>query len=370
MRIGTREIGPDLPVYVIAEIGVNHDGEVERALMLTEAAASAGADAIKLQFFKTEKLMSKAARLAAYQRAAGESDPIEMLRRLELSLDDMARVVDRAHEIGIHAIVSLFSKELVAPAMSLAWDALKTASPDIIHRPLLEAMMATGRPIILSTGASEIEEIERAVRWVAPARDRLAMLHCVSSYPTPDDQAHLRMASDLRRVEPALPIGYSDHTVGIEVAGFARALALSILEKHLTYSTEAAGPDHAASLSPDRFAAYVRRAREPAAVPSEASLLGEATKRVLEIEREVRALSRQSIVARHALRAGRRVARGDLTFKRPGTGIEPYHVNDIVGRALARDVEADMPLAWDDLAPGDGRDERIGSRGAGGAKQL
>ncbi|MEZ6163705.1 MAG: N-acetylneuraminate synthase family protein [Phycisphaerales bacterium] len=137
MNIGNRQIGLDHPPYIIAEIGVNHDGQVDRALSLTDAAADAGADAVKLQFFRTDLLMSKAAKLAAYQKNAGETDPIEMLRRLELSLSDLARVVDRAHQLGIHAIVTVFSTQLVEVAR---WDAYKTASPDIVNRPLLEAV--------------------------------------------------------------------------------------------------------------------------------------------------------------------------------------------------------------------------------------
>lgn len=353
MRIGTREIGPNQPAYVIAEIGVNHDGCVERALMLTEAAARAGADAIKLQYFRADLLMSSAARLAEYQRAAGETDPIEMLRRLELSLDDMARVAQRAHRLGIHAIVSVFSTDLIAPAMEIPWDAIKSASPDIIHRPLLEAMAAAGRPVIVSTGASTIDEIRRALAWLAPARERLALLHCVSSYPTPDEHAHMRMALDLRKVSPETPIGYSDHTVGIEAASVAQKLGLCVLEKHLTYSTSAAGPDHAASLTPDRLAAYVRAAREPGADRPDSPLLGEPTKRVLDIERNVRTLSRQSLISARALSGGQRLARQDVTIKRPGTGIEPFRLGDVVGRRLARDVEQDAPLRWDDLIPCD-----------------
>ena len=133
MQIGDRKIGVDQPPYIIAEIGVNHDGEVARALELTDAAADAGADAVKLQFFETDRLMSKAAKLAAYQKNAGETDPIEMLKRLELTIDEMALVVDRAHERGIHAIVTVFSMELVEVAETLAWDAYKTASPDIVN---------------------------------------------------------------------------------------------------------------------------------------------------------------------------------------------------------------------------------------------
>ena len=180
MHISRRPITPANP-YIIAELGVNHDGSVDRALALTEAAAAAGADAIKLQFFRTDLLMSRAAKLAAYQHSAGETDPVAMLRRLELSLDDMARVIDRAHRFNIHAIVTVFSVDLVSEAESLPFDAYKTASPDLIHKPLLGALAATGKPLIVSTGASTLDEITRARDWLAPAAERLACLQCVSS---------------------------------------------------------------------------------------------------------------------------------------------------------------------------------------------
>ena len=154
MRIGDRSIGREHSPYIIAEIGVNHDGSCECAQELVRAAAKAGADAAKFQYFETDRLMSNAAKLAAYQRAAGESDPISMLRRLELPIEDLAKCVTLAHELGIHAIVTVFSTELVRSADLLAWDAYKTASPDLIHKPLLLALSATGKPMILSTGSA------------------------------------------------------------------------------------------------------------------------------------------------------------------------------------------------------------------------
>jgi len=166
--IGTRNIGghyrapAPTPPYIIAEIGVNHDGSADRALELVDAAAWAGADAVKLQLFRADLLMSRAARLAEYQRAAGEADPIDMLRRLELSFDEMERIGARAHENGLHAIVSVFSVELVPEAERLPWDAYKTASPDIIHKPLLDALAATRRPLIVSAyqaGAAPMRQL-------------------------------------------------------------------------------------------------------------------------------------------------------------------------------------------------------------------
>ncbi|MGH7243235.1 MAG: N-acetylneuraminate synthase family protein [Phycisphaerales bacterium] len=342
MRIGNRQIG-DRP-YVIAEIGVNHDGSVERALELTRAAAEAGADAVKLQLFRADLLMSRASVLAAYQASAGESDPFAMLRRLELTVDQMAPIVSLAHELDIHAIVTVFSLDLVGDAERLPWDAYKTASPDIIHKPLLDRLAATGKPLILSTGASTLEEIHRAMTWLRTAQERLAVLQCVSSYPTLPAQAELGGIKLLKRALTC-PVGYSDHTAGEETGALAVALGASILEKHFTYDTNAKGPDHSASLNSAALRRYIEATRHPIAPPEV-----EAMKRVLDIEKDVRKVSRQSIVVTRPLSVGHLIGRGDLTFKRPGTGIPPYDVERVLSHRVVRAIDRDMPLQWDDLS--------------------
>jgi N,N'-diacetyllegionaminate synthase len=343
VKIAKTNVAPG-SVYVIAELGVNHDGSPARAMELASAAADAGADAIKLQFFTTDLLMSRAAILAAYQRAAGERDPIGMLRRLELPLDAMAKVVALAHSRGVHAIVTVFSTELVPLAERLAWDAYKTASPDLIHRPLLEALAATGRPLIVSTGAAEMEEVQRAVRWLEPARERLAVLQCVSAYPSPDTA--LDGMVDLAAHLPGLAIGYSDHTPGLDTGARAVELGACVLEKHLTYDRAAAGPDHAASLDPAGFAEYVRLAKAARPRPPAQRDQPPGAKRVLDSERDVRVVSRQSLVARRPLPAGTSLSREDLTVKRPGTGIPPFELENVIGRRLTTGVEADGVISW------------------------
>ncbi len=385
MRIGNKQIGIDHPPYIIAEIGVNHDGEVERALSLTDAAAEAGADAVKLQFFETDRLMSKAAKLAAYPKNAGETDPIEMLRRLELSIDEMARVVDRAHERGIHAIVTVFSTELVEIAETLAWDAYKTASPDIVNKPLLEALAKTGKPMIVSTGASTLDEVVRAVGWLDHVRDRLAVLQCVSSYPTPD-----MALGGIKAIRDAtgLPVGYSDHSKDPKSSKLATALGGCILEKHITYDRNAPGPDHAASITELGLKRYIEQAQHhrclghvaekayadevsklgdgkllkeyffdhvhPGAHPSWMAVYAAATypieKRVLDCERDVREVSRQSVVTTRAIAPGETITREMLTIKRPGTGILAYRLDEVIGKVAKREIEHDVPVVEEDLA--------------------
>ncbi|MCC7387734.1 MAG: N-acetylneuraminate synthase family protein [Phycisphaerales bacterium] len=373
MHIRDRQIGPDHPPYVIAEIGVNHDGSVDRAVGLVEAADRAGADAVKLQLFRTDLLMSRAAKLAAYQKAAGETDPLAMLRRLELPAAHMLPVMERAHDLGLHAILTVFSVELVAEAERVrdaygGWDAYKSASPDIINKPLLHAMAATGRPLIVSTGASSIDEVARAVGWLQNTRDRLALLQCVSSYPVPEGQDGLGGIRALRERFTSIPVGYSDHTDTIDTAWRAVACGASILEKHLTYDKHAPGPDHAASATDEELGEYtveaVGRWAHPRGTVYSSSdgdttppanfttpFTPPAEKRVLDCERDVRLVSRQSLTTTRDLPAGHTLTRADLTIKRPGTGIEPWRLDDILGRSLATPAEADMPLTDELLAP-------------------
>jgi len=349
IRIGERVIGSGFAPYVIAELGVNHDGDPARALELASLAADAGADAIKLQYFEAERLMSRGSRLAAYQERAGEVDPVAMLKRLELGLDAMAAVIDLAHRRGIHAIVSIFSVELVEAASRLPWDAYKTASPDIVNLPLLESLMATGKPLIVSTGASTIEEVQRAAGWLQPAIDRTLFMQCVSSYPTPPGLEAFEGIDAVARVT-SCPCGYSDHTSEVATARAACEAGAWALEKHFTHDRAAQGPDHAASLDRDGLAAYCRLAKET----FESGMCGmrvvASRKHVLDIEQDVRTVSRQSLVPVRDLPEGHVLTHGDLTIKRPGTGLAPWMLLPVMGCTLARRVEADFPLQEADVS--------------------
>ncbi len=344
MRIGDREIHLGSDPYIIAELGVNHDGSLSRALELVEAAHHAGADAVKLQWFETDRLLSSAARLAQYQQQAGVDDPFAMLRGLELGPHEMQTIIESAHGLGLHTIVTVFSLELVGPADHLPWDAYKVASPDIITRPLIERLMSTGKPLLVSTGAADAQEIQSLTQWLGSHPH--VLLQCVSAYPTPDESAALAGIRGLSDTAP-VPRGYSDHTTATDTGALAVAAGASILEKHLTLDRSASGPDHATSLEPAQFTEYVRLAHRAHA------MLGESGKRVLAIEQDVKKTSRQSIVVRRRLESGHVLARDDLTIKRPGIGIEPWRMDEIIGRRLARNVETDTPLVTRDLETAD-----------------
>jgi sialic acid synthase SpsE len=344
-EIGGRAIGDDSTPLIIAELGVNHDGDPSRAIEMVDAAADAGADAVKTQCFRADLLMSRASSLAKYQRDAGEDDPRAMLRRLELDDDAMRAVIARARQRGVLAIVTVFSLELVESASGMGWDAYKFASPDVINRPLLEAVTRLGRPVLVSTGAATLEETLRAYGWLREwnGSDRCAFLQCVSSYPARIEDASLGGIGALLDAL-SCPVGYSDHTPGVDTGALAVCAGASVLEKHLTYDRSAKGPDHSASLDPDQFAEYVRLARRAH------TMLGKRAKSVAACEADVRRVSRQSIVAARAIAAGERITRDSVTIKRPGTGLAPYLMDETLTRTAARDIAADMPIQAEDLA--------------------
>jgi N,N'-diacetyllegionaminate synthase len=342
ISIGARAIGAGEQPYIIAEIGVNHDGDLDRAMELVQVAHAAGADGIKLQRFESDLLLASDAKLASYQRDAGENDAHKMLARLALNSEQCEQIADYAHTLGLHAIVTVFNEPLVAETATLGFDAWKIASPDIVHRPLIEALAATPLPIICSAGAATMNEVERAIGWLDAQRDRVALLHCVSSYPTPMDSAHLAGITALAQRFDC-PIGYSDHTQSLDTGAWAVATGANILEKHLTWNTAAPGPDHATSLTGEHFARYVSAARQAHRA------LGACAKTPNEIELEVRQVARQSIVAARVIGAGEIITERDITYKRPGGGLEPWRADEIIGHCAAHRIDPDQALTPEDI---------------------
>jgi len=340
--LGGRRVAAGGDPFVIAEIGVNHDGSVARARELVRAAKDAGADAAKFQMFDAEMLMSRDAVLAAYQRERGARDPRELLRGLQLAPDALGELAAECRAAGIAPMVTVFSLPLFDAAARQPWHALKTASPDIVNLPLLRAAAALGRPLVVSTGAATREEVARAARWLAHLGE-LAFLQCTSSYPAADECAAIGGMHEILAIT-SRPVGYSDHTQSVDTGALAVAAGACILEKHLTYDRSAAGPDHAASLDPAQFAEYVRLARRAA------RMVGSSRKELQDVERDVRAVSRQSLVAARSIPAGAFITAADLEVKRPGTGICASRFDEIVGRRAVRAIEADRVLTDADVA--------------------
>ena len=311
---------------VVAEIGNNHEGDAAVALDLVHRAADAGVDAVKFQTFRTD-LFVRPVDAARYER----------LKRFELSPETFARLAEAAHARGLLFFSTPLDLESVAVLEPLV-DAFKIASGDITFSPLVEKVARSGRPVLLSSGASEVDEIERGialVRRVSPERGtaaELVVLHCVSCYPAPDDQASLGAIPYLRRVL-GIPIGYSDHTLGIDAAVYAAVLGAVVIEKHFTLDKHYSEfRDHQLSADPGEMRTLVDQVRKVQ------QLLGKGGKAVQPCERPMREAIRRSIVAAGDLPAGHILQPGDLLWMRPATGIAPGDESQLVGRRLTRDL--------------------------------
>ncbi len=324
-------------VAVIAEAGVNHNGSAEEALKLVDAAAEAGADAVKFQRFDPATLLAKGAGLAAYQEGGDATDAASLLAPLVLPADRWRELAERAAVRGLAFVVTPFSPADCAALQPLAaaglLAAVKTASPDAVNPPLLRAAAALGLPLIVSTGAADRDELEPAAAAVRGAAGGSALLHCVSAYPTPPDEAALGGIAAVRAAFD-LATGYSDHTTGEHTGSLAVAAGACVLEKHLTLDRRAAGPDHAASLEPAGFARYAAAARAAAAA------VGPIAKRASAREAGVALVARQSVAATRDLPAGHALRPDDLTVMRPGTGIPAARLDALLGRRLATPVRA------------------------------
>ena len=340
--------------FVIAEAGVNHNGSVDLALDLVDAAARAGADAVKFQTFKPERLVARGTPTAAYQASnCGASDQYEMLRALELPEAAYPRLVERCEARGIEFMSTPFDPDSAKMLADSGMRRIKVGSGDLTSLPFLEALAALRLPLILSTGMATLAEAREAMTAVRAAwgdhplatdATALTLLHCTSNYPAKAADVNLAAMTTMAR-ELEVRVGYSDHTEGIAVAIAAASLGATVLEKHLTLDRTLPGPDHRASLEPAEFAAMVE------AIRSVEAALGSGVKAPAESELPVRDLVRRSVALARPAARGEVLGRDHLTLLRPGTGIPPRDLPRAIGRRAARDLEAGTLLAWSDVQP-------------------
>jgi N,N'-diacetyllegionaminate synthase len=348
---GPRTIGEGRPCFVIAEAGVNHNGDPDLARRLVDAAADAGADAVKFQTFRAGELVTGSARMAAYQRtnlgveAGSPSSQASMLRALELAEPALASLKAHAESRGLVFLSSPFDLGSAGLLAGLGVGALKLGSGELTNHPFLESLAGMGLPLLLSTGMATLSECEDAARVLRAHGDPPALwFHCVSAYPAPASASNLR-AMDSLRDALGVPVGMSDHSMGDAVTLAAVARGAVAIEKHLTLSRAMEGPDHAASLEPDQFAEMVRKIRLVE------SALGDGVKRPAACEADTARAARRSLVAASDLPAGHELRARDLVAKRPGDGIPPGDLRSIVGRVLARPIGADEMLTGAHLRP-------------------
>ncbi|WDZ63338.1 N-acetylneuraminate synthase [Paenibacillus polymyxa] len=330
------------PIYIIAEVGVNHNGSLELAFECIDQAILCGADAVKFQTFKSEKLVTKYAQKANYQTENTNSaeSQLDMLKQLELSFEDFVLLKKYCEDKGIDFLSTPFDEESAEFLNSIHIDAFKVGSGDMNNIPFLQKLDSYGRPIILSTGMSNLDEIGESLQAIK--KSEVLLLHCTSDYPAPLEDVNLLAMKTISTAFNKVT-GYSDHTAGIEIAIAASALGARIIEKHFTLDRNLPGPDHKASLEPADFSKMVL------AIRNVEQALGDGVKRCMPSEESTRAVARKSIVMATPKKTGQQLTREDLVIKRPGTGIEPKYFGDLVGKQLLKDVHEDYLLSWDDV---------------------
>ena len=341
IRLGGRTIGGGSGVFVIAEIGINHNGSVEEAVKLIDAAADCGADAVKFQSFRAEHLL--VCTRDRYAQQSGEETAYDLLRRCELSFDEQEKLKGHADKRGIIFLSTPFDNEGVDFLDRLGVPAFKVASGDITHFPLLRHIAVKGKPVFLSTGMSYLDEVIEAVRLLRDGGSpEILLMHCTASYPASSRDMNLRTLETLQSYFGLLT-GLSDHSRGILFSLAAAAMGAVAVERHFTLDRDAIGPDHKASLDPDGLKELVKNLHRLE------KGMGSGVKRPAESEADGRRLGRRSIVASVDIQAGERIISDMLTCKRPGVGIAPKFRDQVTGMTSRGFIAKDTILKWEDL---------------------
>jgi N,N'-diacetyllegionaminate synthase len=326
-------------VIIIAEAGVNHNGSIELAKQLVDVAADAGADYVKFQTFKAEKIASKSAEKAQYQKnITGNSESqLSMLKKLELSHDDHLVLIDYCKSKNISFLSTPFDLDSIDLLKQLGITLGKIPSGEITNLPYLKKMATGFDELILSTGMANMKEIEDAINLIMStgfSKEKLIVLHCTTEYPTPFEEVNLTAMNSIQKAF-GVRVGYSDHTKGTEVPIAAVALGAVIIEKHFTLDRNMEGPDHKASLEPDELKAMV------SAIRNIEKALGDGVKRTTPSEAKNKDIARKSIVAARNIKAGEIITEKDIEIKRPGNGISPMRINEVIGKKALNDISED-----------------------------
>ena len=334
-------------VFIIAEAGVNHNGDVKLAYKLVDFAKEAEVDAIKFQTFKTEKVISKYAAMASYQKknlGTNESQ-YEMVKKLEISYKEFKKLKDYCDEIKIMFLSTPdeeYSLNFLVDELNISF--VKIGSGEVTNLPYLRKIAAKNKPIIMSTGMANLGEVEEAINTIREVnfKVQISLLHCTTNYPTPYEEVNLKAMQTLAAAFK-LPVGYSDHTLGIEVPIAAVAMGAKIIEKHFTLDNKLPGPDHKASLEPDELKEMVK------AIRNIEKALGDGIKKPNKSEIEIMKVARRSLIATRDIKAGEAIKESDIAIKRPGTGILPKFKGIIIGMKLINAIRQDEPFRWENF---------------------
>mgnify|MGYP003976283095 FL=1 len=329
----------------IAEAGINHDGDISKAKKMIDAAVEAGADYVKFQSFKAKKLVTPDALTSSYIDEGshkGESFQ-DLLQRLELNEDDHHELKKYCDNKNIKFLSTALDTESFDFLISLGIDIVKVASGEVTNLPLLKHMAKSGLPMIMSTGMATLGEIEEAVNAItSEGNDKIVLLHCISWYPAEISTTNLRFMETLKHAFP-FPVGYSDHTLGINMSIAARALGAVLLEKHFTMDKTEFGPDHAASIEPDELKSLIEGLREVE------EGLGSTQRVFCDKEIGQRKVHRRSIVVKSRIEAGEVLTIDNLIIKRPGIGIKPKYLDDVLGKKVRVACDAESLLSWSNV---------------------
>ena len=333
-------------VFIIAEAGVNHNGKMELAYKLVDAAKEAGVDAVKFQIFKSEKLISKSTKMADYQKENLKENisQLDMVKKLELSYEDFIKINEYCKEKGIMFMATPFDNDSLDFLVdTLKVDVLKIGSGDLNNYPFLEKVALKNKEIILSTGMSNLSDIEGALDFISQYTDKeVKVLHCTTNYPCPMDEVNLKAMNTIKDAFQVV-VGYSDHTLGIEVPIAAVALGAEIIEKHFTLDKTMEGPDHIASLEPNELKEMTRTIRNIE------KALGSGIKKPNKSEVKIQSIVKRKIVLAKDVETNQVLTENDLEYKRCENGIESKYYKSIIGKKVKRKIDADSPLKWEDI---------------------
>lgn len=343
--INNNRIGFPNPCFIIAEAGVNHNGNFDLAIKLIDEAFLAGANAIKFQTFQAEKIVSSLAKKAQYQeRSTGDvGTQLEMIKKFELSFSEFLALSNYCCEKGIIFLSTPFEEESADFLDSLGMPAFKMASGELTNLPFQAHVARKGKPMIVSTGMSNLDEIALAIKTIqSNGNPPVVLLHCTSNYPTPPEEANLNAMKTIRDRFNLL-VGYSDHTEGIEIPIAAVSMGACVIEKHFTLDKKLPGPDHKASLEPTELRQMVTSIRKIE------QALGDGVKKPTASEMEVASVARKSLFVKHDLITNHQIQMDDLISLRPGTGISPINIDKVIGRKVNKSLEAGTMLKEEDL---------------------
>ncbi|MEX2681494.1 MAG: N-acetylneuraminate synthase [Candidatus Sigynarchaeota archaeon] len=346
IQINNKIIGGTHPVFFIAEAGVNHNGDVELAKKMVDVAVEAKADAIKFQTYKTEGVMIRKTPKAAYQVDDTHPDEnfFDMAKKIELPFEIYKELKNYCEKKNIIFLSTPFCFDSADYLEKIGVAAFKISSGDFVNYPFLEHVIKKGKPMLISSGTASIEEVRETMNFVHSRHcEKIVLFHCTSSYPTPYEDVNLNVIESYLKEFPGIPIGFSDHSIGTLAGALAVAKGAKVIEKHFTMDKKLIGPDHKASLDPPELKAYIENIRLAE------RMMGSAVKKMTDVEKNVREIARKSVVSKVNLKKGTLLSTNNITVKRPGTGIPAKFFDQVIGKRLKNDVDADSIITWNDI---------------------